>query len=149
MQEMEKMLVTRFFFLFPLFVSKVLFYMVLKGGPSDLGQKFYKNTKKSSLYSQSLLIFIHKTPVVASHPTREISDLLWSSSTQTGNTVYFYMSSSIIYIVKIHRQSFNITSDEDIMENNIFVMLWNLSVISHWIFPRCLFLFLARNLKIT
>ena len=31
------------------------------------------NTKKSSLYSQSLLIFIHKTPVAESHPTtREI-----------------------------------------------------------------------------
>ena len=29
-----------------------------------LGQKFYKNTEKSSTYSQSLLIFIHKTPVV-------------------------------------------------------------------------------------
>ena len=29
-----------------------------------VGQKFYKNTKKSSLYSQNLLIFIHKTPVV-------------------------------------------------------------------------------------
>ena len=38
-----------------------------------LGQKFYKNTKKSSLYSQTLLIFIHKTPVVESHPiTKEI-----------------------------------------------------------------------------
>ena len=29
-----------------------------------LGQKFYKNTEKSSIYSQSLLIFFHKTPVV-------------------------------------------------------------------------------------
>ena len=29
----------------------------------------------------------------------------------------------------------NIAFDEDIMENNyMFVMLWNLSVISHWIF---------------
>ena len=28
-----------------------------------LGRKFYKNTKKSSLYSKSLLHFIYKTPV--------------------------------------------------------------------------------------
>ena len=34
-----------------------------------LGRKFYKNTKKLPLYSQSLLIFIHKTPVVENHPT--------------------------------------------------------------------------------
>ena len=34
----------------------------------------------------------------------------------------------------------NIASDEDIMENNyVFVMLWNLSVISHLIFPQCSF----------
>ena len=49
----------------------------LKVALQILGQKFHKNTEKSSLYSQSLLIFIYKTPVVESHPTiREISDLL-------------------------------------------------------------------------
>ena len=33
--------------------------------------------------------------------------------------------------------------DEDIMENNdMFVMLWNLSVISHWIFPQYFFFFI-------
>ena len=37
--------------------------MASKGGPSDLGTKKLQNTKKSSLYSQSLLIFIHRTPV--------------------------------------------------------------------------------------
>ena len=37
-----------------------------------LGRKFYKNTKKSSLYSQNILSFIHKIPVVQNHPaTRE------------------------------------------------------------------------------
>ena len=41
-----------------------------KGGPSDLGRKFYKNAKKSSLYYQSLFIFIHETPVVENHPTK-------------------------------------------------------------------------------
>ena len=72
-----------------------------------LGRKIYKNIKKSSLYSQSLLIFIHKTPVVGSHPiTRENRDLIWPRSTPTGNTVYFYMSSSFIYTLKVHRRSF-------------------------------------------
>ena len=36
----------------------------LKVALQVLGRKFYKNTKKSSLYSQSLLIFIHKIQVV-------------------------------------------------------------------------------------
>ena len=43
-----------------------------------MGLKFYKNTKKTSLYSQSLAIFIHKTSVdlVESHPiSREIRHL--------------------------------------------------------------------------
>ena len=47
----------------------------LKCGPSDLRTKILRNTKKSSLYSQSVLIVIHKTPVVESDPTtREIRD---------------------------------------------------------------------------
>ena len=70
---------------------------VLKVALQILGQKFYKNTRKSFLYSQSLLIFIHRTPLVERHPiTREIRDLLLHRSTPTGNTVYFYMSSSFI-----------------------------------------------------
>ena len=44
----------------------------------------------------------------------------------------------------------SIASDENIIENNyMLVMFWNLNVISHLIFPQCLFLFLAQNLKIT
>ena len=83
------------------------FKCTLKVALQTLGRKFYKNTKRSSLYSQSLLIFIHRTPVDERHPiTREIRDLLRPRSTQTGNTVYLYMSSSFIYILKIHRQSF-------------------------------------------
>ena len=80
---------------------------IFKGGPSDLRTKVYKNTEKSSLYSQSLLMFIHKTPVVESPPTpREIRDLLRPRLTPKGNTVYFYMSISLIYILKTHWQSF-------------------------------------------
>ena len=112
----------------------------LKVALQILGRKIYKNTKKTSLYSQSLLSFIHKTPVVESHPTSEIRDLLWPRLTSTGNTVYFYMSSSLIYILKIDRQASNKASNKDIIEkNHMFVMLWNLSVISHWIFPQHLF----------
>ena len=48
-----------------------------------------------------------KNPVVENHPTRkEIKDLLPPRSTPTGNTVYFHMSSSLIYILEIHRRSF-------------------------------------------
>ena len=79
---------------------------VLKVALQIVGRKFYKNTEKSSIYSQSLLIFFHKTPVVESHPTtREITDLLQPRSTPMGNTVYFYMTSSLIYILKIRRRS--------------------------------------------
>ena len=70
-------------------------------------ENFTKILKNILMYSQSLLIFIHKTPVIESHQTtRKIRDLLWPRSTPTGNTVYFYMSSSLIYIQKINRRSF-------------------------------------------
>ena len=87
--------------------KNVMVSWLLKGVSQILGQTFYKNTKKSSLYSQTLLIFIHRTPVVKRHLiTREITDLLWPMLTPTGNMVYFYMSSSFISTLKIHRQSF-------------------------------------------
>ena len=84
------------------------------------GRQFNKNTEKSSLYSQSLLIFIHKTPVVENHPTTiKIRDLLRPRSTPTGNTVYFYMSSSLSFTYwKYTHEASNIASDEVIMENN-------------------------------
>ena len=79
----------------------------LKVALQILRRKFYKNTEKTSLYSQSLFIIIHKTPVVESHQIRrEIRDLRQPRLTPTGNTVYFCMSSLLIYILKIHRQSF-------------------------------------------
>ena len=84
-------------------MTKILFKVVLH----ILGRKFYKITKKSSSYSQSLLIFIHRTPVVERHLlTRQFRDLLRPRSTPTGKTVYFYMTSSYIYTLKIHRRSF-------------------------------------------
>ena len=40
----------------------------------------------------------------------------------------------------IQKKVSNIVLDENIMENNnMFGMLWNFSVISHWIFPHCFF----------
>ena len=44
----------------------------------------------------------------------------------------------------------NTASDEDIMENAyMFVILFNLTIISHLIFPQCFVWYLAQNLKIT
>ena len=78
-----------------------LLFVTLKVAVQILGRKFYKKTEKSSLYSQSLLIFTHKTAVVENHPTtREIRELLRPRSTPTGITVYFYMNSSLIYILE-------------------------------------------------
>ena len=64
----------------------------IKDGPSDFETKIsQKKTKKSSLYSQSLLIFIHETPVVESHQTtREIRELLRPRLTRTEVTVFFF-----------------------------------------------------------
>ena len=60
----------------------------LKVALQIFGRKFYKSTKKSSLYFQCLLIFIHKTPVVDNDPTtREIRELLRPRSTPMGITV--------------------------------------------------------------
>ena len=63
------------------------------------------------------------------------------------------MSSSLICIKKYTDEITDIASDEDIMENNyMFVILSDLSVISHLIFPQCFFFFfsfVAQNLKIT
>ena len=44
----------------------------------------------------------------------------------------------------------NILSDEDIIEDIIiFIMLWNLSVISHLIFPQCFCFISGAKSKIT
>ena len=69
---------------------------LLKVALQILGRKFYKNTEKSPLYSQRILIFIHKTPVVENHQkTRAIRELLLPRSTTKGIAVYFYTSSSL------------------------------------------------------
>ena len=69
------------------------------------------------------------------------------------NTKYgLFLHEQLIHLhtKKYTDEASTIAIDEDIMENNyMFVMLWNLSVISHWIFPQYCFSFLAPNLKIT
>ena len=83
-----------------------------------MGRKIYKNTKTSPAYSQSLLVFINKTPVVKNHPTiRKNRELLQPRSTLMGITVYFYTSSSLIYTLEIHIQSF-----KDSVSLNIFIL---------------------------
>ena len=109
-----------------LFHLRIYLFAFLKMVLQILGRKFCKNTKKSSLYSQSLLIFIHKTPVVESHPTtREIRELLRPRSTLTGITVYFYSEQlAHLHTGNTQKKVSNIASDEDIVENNYkFVML--------------------------
>ena len=68
--------------------------------------------------------FPDKNPV--NYPTaKEMRDLLRPKSKPMGNAFYFYISSLLIYRLKIHKAT-NIASDEHIMENNyMFVMLWN------------------------
>ena len=130
----------------------ILWETYIKGGPSDLVTKILqKNPKKSSLYPQSLSIFIHKTPVVGNHlATREIRELLRPRSTPMGITVYFYEQLAQLYTGNTQKKVSNKASDEDTMENNyIFVMLSNLSVISHFDFPKmcCFFFFLISGAK--
>ena len=98
------------------------------------------------------MIFIHKTPVVESHPTtREIKRFTMAQvHTDRKHGLFIYEQHAHLHTENTQKKVSNIASDEDIIENNyMFVMLYNLSVISHWIFPECFFLFLAPNLKIT
>ena len=73
------------------YIVSVLFWVKLSLNVAlqILRRKFYKNTKKSSLHSQSLLIFIHEIPVVENQPTTgEITELLEPRSTPMGNSLF-------------------------------------------------------------
>ena len=94
-----------------------------KGGPSDLGRTFYKNTKKIILILPKPFIFIHKTPVVENHLTiGEIRELLLPRSTPTG---FFFLHEHLAHLNSGNTQKrvSNIASDEDIENNCMFVML--------------------------
>ena len=96
-------------------------------------------------------MFINKTPAAESHPTAiEMRDLPWSQVDPNGKHDLF-LHEQLGHLHTEYTQTklqSNIAFDEDIMENYyMFVMLWNLSVISHLIFPQCFFLFLGAKSK--
>ena len=91
----------------------------------NLGRKFYKHTKKSFLYSQSLLIFIHKTQVVEKHPTTgEIRELLLTRSTLMGNhSLFLHEQLTHLHTGNTRKKVSKIASDEDIVENNYMYVI--------------------------
>ena len=94
-------------------------------------RKFYKNTKESSLYSQSLYICIHKTPVVKNHlTTGEIRELLRPRfDTGRNHRLFSHEQLAPLHTGNTLKKVSIIASDEDIVENNYrFALLWNLSV---------------------
>ena len=64
--------------------------------------------------------------------------------TDGNHGLFLYEQLTHLHTGNTQKKVSNIASDEDIMEKNkyMFVMLWNLSVISHLIFPQC-FLFIS------
>ena len=99
---------------------------VLKVALQIFGRKLYKNIKKLSFYSQRLLIFIHKTPVIENDPTTvEIRELLQLRSTPKGIAIYFlHKQLAYLHTENTQKKVSNIASDENIRENNnLFVML--------------------------
>ena len=130
------------------------FNSTLKVALQIFGRKFYKkNTKKkTSLYSQSLLIFILKTLVVESHPTTRKLDIYYGQGRHRRETQSFFTWAARSFTYEVPRtentqaklQTWRIASNVDMMENNFMVvMLENLSVISHCIFPQCFFFFIS------
>ena len=111
----------------------------LKVALQVLGWHFTKIVKKSPL---SLLIFIHRTSVVERHPiTREL-DIYYGRGWHHRETrsIFTWAARSFTHW-KYTDEPSNIAVDEDIMENNCMLMLWNLSVIRHWSFPQYFFFF--------
>ena len=80
----------------------------LKVALQILGRKFYKNTEKSSLYSQSLLIFVHKTAVVETHPTtKEIKRFTTVQVDTDGkHGLFLHEQLAHLHVLEIHRRSF-------------------------------------------
>ena len=77
------------------------------------------------MYSQSLLIFIHKIPVVENHPTtREIRELLLAHVDNDGNhRLFLHEQLAHLHAGNTQRKVSHIASDKDIVENNcIFVI---------------------------
>ena len=79
---------------------------------------------------------------------REIRDLLRPRSTPTNRKhgLFLYEQLAHLHTGNTQKKVSNIASDEDIMENTyMFVILWNLIVISHLIFPDFFFISGAKS----
>ena len=60
--------------------------------------------------------------------------------TDRNHSLFLHEQLAHLHTGKTQMKVSNIASDEDIMENiHMFVILWNLSTISHLIFPQCFF----------
>ena len=74
-------------------------YICIKGGPSDLETKILqKYLKKSPLYSQSLLIFIHKTPVVENHPTTRENKTITTAQVDTDGNHNLFLHEQLAHL---------------------------------------------------
>ena len=89
------------------------------------GRKLYKNIKKNILLLPSLIIFIHKTPVIENDPTTgEIRELLQPRLTPMGITIFFvHEQLAHLHTGNTQKKVSNIASDENIMENNYMIVM--------------------------
>ena len=85
---------------------------MVKGGPSDLKTKNF--TKIPSLYSQSLLIFIYKTPIVENHPTiRDIKRITTAHVDTDGNHgLFLHEQLAHLHTGNTQKKVSNIASDK-------------------------------------
>ena len=89
------------------------------------GRKLYKNIKKNILLLPSLIIFIHKTPVIENNlTTGEIRELLKPRSTPDGNhNLFLHEQLAHLHTGNTQKKVSNIASDENIMENNYMIVM--------------------------
>ena len=89
-------------------------------------------------------MFIHKTPESKTIRQQEKVEIYYAQGRHRRETQSIFTCAACSFTYwKYTDEATNIASDGDIMENNfIFDVLWNLSVISHLIFPQC-FIFIS------
>ena len=91
----------------------------------SLDENFTKIKKKNILLLPSLIIFIHKTPVIENHQTTgEIRELLQLRSTLDGNhNLFLHEQLAHLHTGNTQKKVSNIASDENIMENNYMIVM--------------------------
>ena len=126
--------------------------LLLKVALQILGRKFYKNTKKIILTLPKPFNF-HSYNSSSRKPSDNKRKLrIPAAQVDIGWNHGLFLHEQLAHLHTGNKQkrASKIAFDEDIIENNyMFVVLWNLNVICHLVFPQCCFLFLAQNLKIT